>query len=300
MAGGSGVVLPMKINGAAGPDPQLKRRCHRALWVLDARNSAAIRRLRTPMHFAMSAALFLACSAMASAAIPQIQQRVGAVGCPANDQMGPARLQAGESMPAPVEQRMAEQIAYFKAEGSPGVYAPKGWSCRAWYGSNGSVLVVTPKRIEPPYFPLPMITGPAVMIETWDGGTSGRFHVAIVAAQLFPLLGSEFITRVRQEHLIADSSFDAEPYPDDQLRYLSDRLVEYTTPPNRTGLGTDGLFEMSNLPVRGLTILNLEAEVNSLTEVRVKMPAGLNSVAQAIVQLETACLQLQQGCRGLQ
>jgi len=289
----------MKINGAAGLDLQLKRRCHRALWVLDARISVAIRRLRTPLQFATGVALFLAGPAVASAATPQIQQRVAAVDCPANDQMGPARLQTGESMPAPVEQRLTEQIAYFKAEGSPGVYAPKAWSCRAWYGSNGSVLVVTPKRIEPPYFPLPMLTGPAVMIETWDGGTSGRFHVAIVAAQLFPLLGSEFITRVRQEHLIADSLFDVEPYPDDQLRYLSDRFVEYTTPPNRTGLGTDGMFEVSNLPVRGLTILNLEAEVNSMTEIRVRLPVALHSVAEAIVQLETACLQLQRGCRGL-
>ena len=96
------------------------------------------------------------------------------------------------------------------------------------------------------------------------------------------------------------SSFDVEPYPDDQLRYLTDRFVEYTTPANRTGLGTDGLFDMSNLPVRGLTILNLEAEANGLTEVRVRLPAGLNSVAETIVQLETACLQLQRGCRGLQ
>ena len=137
------------------------------------------------------------------------------------------------------------------------------------------------------------------MIQASDGGTSGRFHVAIVAAQLFPLLGSEFITRVRQEHLIPDSSFDVEPYPDDQLRYLSDRFVEYTTPPNRAGLGTDGIFEMSHLPVTGLTILNLEDEMNSLTEVRVRLPAGLNSVGEAIVQLEMACVQLQRGCRGL-
>jgi hypothetical protein len=60
------------------------------------------------------------------------------------------------------------------------------------------------------------------------------------------------------------------------------------------------MFEVSNLPVRGLTILNLETEANSLTEVRVRLPAGLNSVAEAIVQLETTCVQLQRGCRGLQ
>ncbi len=194
---------------------------------------------------------------------------------------------------------MAEQIAYYGAEHSPGVYAPKGWYCRAWDGSNGSVLVVTPKRIEPPYFPLPMITGPAVMIESSDGGSSGRFHVAIVAARLFPLLGSDFITRVRQEHLVSDSLFDVEPYPNDRLEYLSDRFVEYTTPANSTGLGTDGMLEMSELPVMGLTIVNLAADVNTLIEVRVRLPAGLMPVKQAIVQLETVCVQLPRGCQGL-
>jgi hypothetical protein len=37
----------------------------------------------------------------------------------------------------------------------------------------------------------------------------------------FPLLGRELIERVRQEHLISDASFDAEPYPDDRVGYLS-------------------------------------------------------------------------------
>jgi hypothetical protein len=252
------------------------------------------------MRIAMSLLPLLACWTMTSAAIAEGQQQVPFVGCSAEGQMGPVKPQAGEAMPVPVEQRVAGQIAYYKAASSLGVFAPRGWSCRAWYGSNGSILVVTPKRIESPYFPLPAISGPAVTIDSSDAGTSGRFHVAIVAAQLFPLVGSEFITSVRQEHLIADSSFDPQPYPDDQLNYLSDRFVEYTTPANHTGLGTDGMLEMSNLPVRGLTILNLATEVNSLTEVRVRLPGGLNAVAQAIVQLEATCVQLPRGCRGLQ
>jgi hypothetical protein len=250
------------------------------------------------MRFGMSLALLLSSCALGSAEIPEIPQRVPLVDCPANDQIGPAKVQTGLSMAAPPDQRLTEQLAYYRAPQTPGVYAPKGWSCRAWNGSNGSILVVTPKRIEPPYFPLPMIAGPAVMIQSWDAGTTGRFHVAIVAAQLFPLVGSEFIARVREEHLISDSSFDAEPYPDDQIHYLSDRFVEFTTAPNRTGLGTDGLFEMSDLPVRGLIILNLQDEVNSLTEVRVRLPAGLNSVAAAIMQLETDCIQRRGGCQG--
>jgi hypothetical protein len=254
--------------------------------------------MRIPMPLAIRILLPLACYAVAAAAIADTPPRVGTIECPTNDQTAGARPLAGETMSAPVAPPVAEQIAYYRAEHNPGVYAPKGWSCRAWDGLNGSALVVTPKRIEPPYFPLPKITGPAVSIETSDAAGSGRFHVAIVAAQLFPLIGSEFITRVRQEHLISDASFDAEVYPDDRLIYLSDRLVQYTTPPNRAGLGTAGMFEMSDLPIRGLTILHLESEANSLVEVRVRLPAALNAVAEAVVQLETTCVQLPRGCRG--
>jgi hypothetical protein len=255
--------------------------------------------MRTLVQFASRVALVLASCAIAVPAVADTPPRVMTVDCPANDQTGSVRPQASETMSAPVAPPLASQMAYYKAEHNPGVYAPRGWSCRAWDGSNGSTLVVTPKRLEPPYFPLPKITGPAVMIETSDAASSGRFHVAIVAAQLFPLVGDAFITRVRQEHLISDSSFDAEVYPDDRLIYLSDRLVQYTSPPNRAGLGTAGMLEVSDQPVRGLTILNLESEANALTELRVRLPANLGGVAEAIVQLETICVQLPRGCRGL-
>jgi hypothetical protein len=252
------------------------------------------------LYSGMGIALWLFCSSLSSAEKPGVQQSVPVVGCPANSETGPAKSQTGQAMTVPLNQDIAAQVAYYGAEDTPGVYAPRGWSCRAWNGSNGSMLVVTPKRLAPPYFPLPIVAGPAVMIQSSDAGTSGRFHVAIVAAQLFSLVGSEFITRVRQERLIADSSFDVAPYPDDQLRYLSDRFVEYTTPANRTGLGTEGMFELSDMPVRGLTILNLEVEVNSLTEVRVRLPGSLNAVTEAILQLEVTCVQLPKGCRALQ
>jgi hypothetical protein len=253
----------------------------------------------TPTKPAIRVVLALACCAVAGAASAQTPQRVATIDCPVNDQTGSPKLQAADTMSAPVAPNVAAQIAYYSAEHSPGVYAPKGWSCRAWDGSNGTILAVTPKRIEPPYFPLPKITGPGVMIETSDAASSGRFHVAIVAAQLFPLIGGEFIARVRQEHLISDASFDAQVYPDDRLIYLSDRLVRYTTPANRAGLGSAGMLEVSELPVRGLAILNLGSEANSLTEVRVRLPAGLSAVAEAVVQLETTCVQLARGCRGL-
>jgi hypothetical protein len=249
------------------------------------------------LHFGLSLALWMLYPTSLSAQTPETGQRVPLVAC-TNGQMA-AKPQTGQSLPVPLDQRTVALIAYYGAAHTPGVYGPTGWHCQAWFGSNGSILVVTPKPMTPPYFPLPVVTGPAVMIQTSGGQSSGRFHVAIVAAQLFPLLGGEFITHVRQEHLIPDSAFDLEPRPDDQLRYLSDRLAQYTTPQNRAGLGTDGMFEVSNLPIRGLTILNLADDTNTLIEFRVRVPAGLSAVAKAIVQLETACVQRARGCRDL-
>jgi hypothetical protein len=256
--------------------------------------------MRLAVYFVYFALLLICCRAGAGG-VPDIQQRAPSVNCPFSDQTQPTKFQAGEWMTVPAQQQpLAGQIAFYHAEHSPGVFGPKGWSCRAWSGSNGTFLAVTPQRISPPFYPLPTITGPAVTVDAWDATSSGRFHVAIVAAQLFSADGGEFSNRVRQEHLISDSSFNAVHSPDDDLRYLSDRIVEFTTAANRKGLGTDSMLDSSSLPIRGLITLDLKNESSALTEIRVKLPANLNSVADAIVQLETVCVQLQQGCRGLQ
>jgi hypothetical protein len=241
----------------------------------------------------------LAGLAAVSAVSAPNQSRTPTINCVGNDQVDSSQTQKGASVPIPVEQSVADQMTYYKAEHGSGIFAPKGWYCRAWNGSNGSFLAVTPKPIPPPYFPLPSIGGPAVTIATWDGESSGRVRVAVVASQLFSVAGGEFVARVRQEHLISDSAFEPESYPDDQLQYLSDRFVEYTTPANHTGLGTDGMLDMSNLPVRGLTILNLVDDANSLIEVRVRLPPNLASLTEPILTVETSCVQLPKGCRSL-
>jgi hypothetical protein len=216
--------------------------------------------------------------------------------CSPADPPGKASRPTDQSMRVRVEQQAAAQLSYYTVAALPGVYGPKGWHCTMWNGSNGRILLITPQRLAPPYFPLPVISGPAVMIQSTEGKDSGRFHVAIVAAELFPVVGREFIKRVRQEHLISDSSFDAEHYPDDYVQYLSDRFVQYATPANRSGLGTEGMLDMSVLPVRGLTILNTQAQVISLTEVRIRLPSELNAAAETILRLETACVQQQDAC----
>jgi hypothetical protein len=242
-----------------------------------------IRVSRTSLRICLGLACSLAGSAAVSATTASSQPRAPTINCVGNDQVDSSQVQKGASVAVPVEQSIADQMAYYKAEHGTGILAPRGWYCRAWNGSNGSFLAVTPKPIPPPYFPLPSIGGPAVTIAIWDGESSGRVRVAVVASQLFSVAGSEFVARVRQEHLISDSAFDPESYPDDQLQYLSDRFVEYTTPANRSGLGTDGMLDMSNLPIKGLTVLSLVDEANSLTEVRVRLPPNLSSLTESSV-----------------
>jgi hypothetical protein len=262
--------------------------------------SSVIRASRTSLPVCLGLAWSMAASGTVWAAAAPSQARAPTINCVGNDQVDSSQAQKGASVPIPVEQSIADQMAYYKAEHGTGIFAPRGWYCRAWNGSNGSFLAVTPKPIPPPYFPLPSIGGPAVTIATWDGESSGRVRVAVVASQLFSVVGSEFVARVRQEHLISDSAFDPESFPDDQLQYLSDRFVEYTTPANRAGIGTDGMLDMSNLPIRGLTILNLVEDANSLIEVRVRLPPNLSSLTEPILTVETSCVQLPKGCRSLQ
>jgi hypothetical protein len=252
------------------------------------------------MRIAACLFLLLSWTAHSAAAPAPEAPRVPVAACPENEQSGATRVQAAQTMPADVSAAIAAQIAYYRAEGSAGVYAPQRWSCHGWSGSNGSILVVTPKALAPPYFPLPAIMGPAVMIQSSPRESSGRFHVAIVAAQLFPLVGADFIARIRQEHLIPDSSLVAEHDPDDELQYLSDRFVRYTTPANHSGLGTQGMLDVSNLPIHGLTILSLEDAADALTEVRIRLPPAQNPVAAALLQLQTACIQRRGGCRASQ
>jgi len=80
------------------------------------------------------------------------------------------------------------------------------------------------------------------------------------------------------------------------MRYLSDQFVLYTTPANHTGVGTQSLLEVSDLPISGLAQLRLSSESDALTEVRVRLPRALAATAAAIVDLETRCVQLPKPC----
>jgi hypothetical protein len=181
------------------------------------------------------------------------KQRVPFVGCPSDGMSGHVDAPRGGDRYYEIDAAAASQLAYYQAQDSLGVLAPRGWTCLFIYGSDGDSLRVLPSGdlhgIEPGF------DGPAVLVVTWDGESSGRGEVARYAARLFPRVARSFIHEVIALGIEPKGSFPFGPYPADKLTYKSARMVEFTTPANKDGLGTSGALKKSELPIRGVAVL---------------------------------------------
>ena len=218
------------------------------------------------------------------------------VGCPADGQVGPLKPPEGMDISIPIPPAVAQRLAYYQAKKGYGVLAPRGWHCRGWYGASGVFLIVTPQMIQPPYFPIPKITGPAVYVGTLDAGTSGRIGVAITAARLFSKNTYEFVEKIKGEGIWPAKDFDVKPFPADQLHYLGERQVEFTTPAGQDGLGTSGIMVQSALPIRGLVAIDPDREIHSQREVDVRLPADLADLIPPIIDWGQRCVLNDQVC----
>jgi hypothetical protein len=185
-----------------------------------------------------------------------------------------------------VDPEVALKLAYYKGQHT-GVFAPRGWRCRAWYGSNGDFVIVAPSEIQDT-FPAPPIAGPAVQADSVNGETSGRFEVADIAARFFPDLMRDYIQSVRRENTELRV---IKPYPLDVVHRLNDRTVEFMTPANQEGFGTSGSrLAQSGQPIRGITALSPASVEAGLSQVFVRLPASEDALASVIIGVEAACL----------
>jgi hypothetical protein len=224
------------------------------------------------------ALLALAWGGAAAAAGPA---SVPFVGCPSDGHRG--RSRAARRRPA-VPARLRAQLAYY-ASGDLGVLAPRGWHCFGLYGSNGSILIVTPEPhgardlLASPPSPL---RGPAVQISSSSGGTSGRFEVANVIARAFPAQMA-FARRVAAEGI--GDPLPRGPYPTDHMVRLRPNAVGYTTPAGREGLGTDSRLVPSDRPIDGLAVLDTSGDWN-LLKLDVRLSAAQAGLATPILNGE--------------
>lgn len=221
--------------------------------------------------------------------------RVPFVGCLGSGQLGPAAAPSGKPVSAAVSPNVGAQLAFYKGAHGQGVFAPVGWYCREWYGSNGYIVAVTPAP-PPDHIPPQRVPGPGVELLFRDGETSGRFDVARISARFFPDVMRDFIQEVRDEALEPESSFKPTRYPKDTVKGISKRMLEFSTPGREAGFGTEGLLAQSDEAVRGVVALNAPSEDTGVSVLRVRLPAEQKSLSDAIVEIETHCLGTPEGC----
>jgi hypothetical protein len=212
--------------------------------------------------------------------------RVPFVGCKSDGLAGPkpAPVKAWPWETVWVDAKTAKSLAYYKAEMSLGVLAPRGWYCFGTYGTNGSNLFVAPqpvKRDDLFSARSHSFTGPFIQVTFSYGGTSGRFSVARTIARVFPSRKA-FVQHVIDEGFETASDFPFGPFPKDKPVFQSDQIVEYQTPPHSEGLGTMSWLEPDGDPVESVAILT--GSWPDMVHLAVRLPAGLRDLTPHIVR----------------
>jgi hypothetical protein len=178
----------------------------------------------------------------ASAAAAAITTTVPFVGCASDGQVGPQAAPTGGPKSVTMDAAAAAKLAYYVMENGPGVLAPRGWSCAGIYGSDGATLIVAPQAVKPGDLLAQGgwsgAAGDAIQVTVASGDTSGRFQVAQAVMRLFPAHRA-FAQSVVDEGVEPASDFPAGPYPSDKMTTRSGELVEFATPANTIGFGTD-------------------------------------------------------------
>jgi hypothetical protein len=213
--------------------------------------------------------------------------RVPFVACRSDGQVGPVPAPTEPKNVVQVDAGIAQRLAYYQSGTGLGVLAPRGWFCFGLYGSGGASIYVTPEPFDPDRMfsaSSSKFTGQVIAVEHSDGETSGRFVVARVIARVFPA-HRVFVQDVIEmfDFFATDLMFG--PYPKDTLIYRSDRVVEYSTPPNSEGLGTMSWLQATNESIAGVAIL--EGSTPDFLLLSMRLPPEMKSLgSQVIEQLE--------------
>jgi hypothetical protein len=219
-----------------------------------------------------------------------LASRVPFVGCQSDGQTGPVKAPEGETRVVSVDAKIAQQLAYYASKKEFGVLAPRGWYCFGTYGSNGDTLYVIPEPINAANLltsTWPGFTGAAIQLSHQRGDPSGRSDVAKSIARAFPARRAIASTVVETGTEPA-SSYPFRPYPNDKLTYRSKEIVEYQTPSNKEGLGTNSSLQSSADPISGVAILI--GKVPDLLQLSVRLPmaqVGLTPIIIGQVELDT-------------
>lgn len=176
----------------------------------------------------------------------------------------------------------ARNLAYYKAEMGIGILAPRGWHCFGFYGSGGTTLIVAPEPINSSVSDPHKLAGSGVVLAIHDGDTSGRFQVAEIIARVFPA-HQQFVQNVKDLFSDLSLTFPSGPFPSDRLTYKSKSIVEYRTPPQSEGLGTQWPLTRNADLIDGVAIV-AGSPAPSVFVLAIRVGPDLQKLAPAIIR----------------
>ena len=245
------------------------------------------KRMRLTVIFAIAAGSLIAQQPNGTAASQgQTPVSVPFVGCRSDGQAGPNEAPQGASTPVALSPKEADGLAYYSVSSAPGsgVLGPRGWYCFGTYGSGGASLFVSSLPFDATDIfsrSRSGLRGPAIELNGSNGGGSGMASVAPVVARVFPAYKWYALNYERD----FDQKLAFGRYPSDILSYKSDSVVEFTTPAQADGLGTQFSLRKNSSPIHGVAII--DHNTFDLVVLSVRVPSNLTRLASAIVrQLE--------------
>jgi hypothetical protein len=187
---------------------------------------------------------------------PPVSGKLEFVGCAGNGQQGPTPAPAPPRVLPEYPPEIAARLAYYTSD-NLAVVAPRGWHCVGRLGSSGAGLLITPE-VQAGSGPSDLdkkTSGPAIFASRSFGTETGRFEVARIAARVFPI-AKKFVQTVIAKSPESRGTIRFAPYPNDTITRLSDTDIEFETPANSDGLGTDRRLEKNGQPIIGAAMLN--------------------------------------------
>jgi len=178
------------------------------------------------------------------------------------------------SISLPISGDVAKSAAYYGTDRKSGVLAPRGGRCLGVIGSDGDAMIVHPWEFDD----WPSVPGPGVATTVRLGEGSGRFSVADAIARLFPTYRN-FVKGVVEEFPFFKPP--SGPYPGDRLVYKSARAVEYQTPRQIEGLGTQFWLNKDAQPIQGVAML--VGPTPDLLHLAVRLPSNLDALTPVII-----------------
>jgi len=204
--------------------------------------------------------------------------RVQFAGCRSDGQTGTLAPPKDNGTAPRFPAAIASRLSWYASNSTGGVLAPRGWHCFELYGSNGSLLMVTPDGFGRDPFKA-KLSGPAIQLSVSLGETSGRFEAAKIAARMFPNRKA-FVNSVIEEDIEPKADFIFGPFPHDRIQRLTPNYVAFETPANNDGMGTKTRLVKSSDPIQGLVWMD---DDNNATLLAVRLPPNQRDLAAQII-----------------